>query len=128
MLVQSRGKVHESHERVYRFIDQRAKKAIRRAKGGELDDANSTSNRSDCILIDGMATVFESKIQLRHELFNIFLPGRDTTGIALGLMLYNLARDQSVYKKLRQEILAVIPRGAEITFNRLRSVAYLRIL
>ena len=123
-IVQYDSSLVDAQNKVYRYIDACVDNAILRANG-ELGPSD-VQGRGDYVLIDEMAKDCKDKLRLRHEMLNIFLPARDTTGIALGLVLYNLARSSNVLKKLRAQVLEMIPPGTNITFDLLKSIPYLR--
>lgn len=64
--------------------------------------------------------------QLRDELLNILLAGRDTTASLLSNTFHVLARRPEIWKKLRAEIDGL--RGAKPDYETLRNLKYLRYL
>jgi cytochrome P450 len=62
---------------------------------------------------------------IRNELLNVFLPAHEATGVALTNIFFNVARYPNVWRKLREETLA-LPPGQPITFESLKSMKYLQ--
>lgn len=68
-------------------------------------------------------------IELRSQLLNIFLAGRDTTAGLLGWIFWNLARHPDILAKLRASVLEDFGTYAQpknITFATLKSCTYLQ--
>lgn len=68
-------------------------------------------------------------VELRSQLLNILLAGRDTTAGLLGWTFFLLARNQHILKKLRATILeqfGTYNHPKEITFETLKSCSYLQ--
>jgi cytochrome P450 len=74
-----------------------------------------------------LAKVTKDPIELRSQLLNILLAGRDTTAGLLSFTFYILARHPDIYEKLRQTVLDKFGTGTEtITFESLKSCTYLQ--
>lgn len=122
--VQLDPKLAMAHNTVYTFIDKYVDRAI--LKTSNKQRAQDSKDGDDYVLIEEMAKNCKDKTQLRHEILNVFLPARDTTGLAVGYLIYNLARHPEVTAKLRAEILAAVPSRTMITFDLLKSIRYLQ--
>ena len=67
-----------------------------------------------------MAKQVRDPVELRFQVLNVFLPARDSTGIALSNVFFNLARNPHVWTELREQALAL---GDEpLTFELLKSL------
>ncbi|KAL9044142.1 MAG: hypothetical protein Q9214_002700, partial [Letrouitia sp. 1 TL-2023] len=63
---------------------------------------------------------------VRNQLLNIFLPAHEATGVALTNVFFHLARNPTVYVKLRKEIYNASCNGQLWTFERLKNLRYLQ--
>lgn len=68
----------------------------------------------------------DDKVQIRSELLNILLAGRDTTASLLSNVWFELSRRPEVYKKLREEVNAL--GGKKPSFQQIKDMKYLRAL
>ena len=82
------------------------------------------------VFLHELAKATRDPVELRSQLLNILLAGRDTTAGLLGWTFYCLARDQERLGKLRSIILAQFGPyendTRRITFESLKSCAYLQ--
>jgi cytochrome P450 len=63
---------------------------------------------------------------LRDQLVNILLAGRDTTASALSFLFYELAYHPNVYARLRQEVLHSLQTDGDLTYSTLKAMKYLQ--
>ncbi|KAL8911653.1 MAG: hypothetical protein Q9171_003213 [Xanthocarpia ochracea] len=63
---------------------------------------------------------------VRNQLLNIFLPAHEALGVALTNIFFQLARNPTVYTKLRKEICDAGGDQAPWSFERLKSLRYLQ--
>lgn len=81
------------------------------------------------VLLDALAENTKDPIELRDQLLQILLAGRDTTATLLAFTFSELAKHPEVWKKLRAEVLRVLgteEQGQEMTFAKLKSCRYLQ--
>ncbi|KAI9743319.1 MAG: hypothetical protein M1818_003165 [Claussenomyces sp. TS43310] len=83
------------------------------------------------VFLEALATQTQDPLELRSQLLNILLAGRDTTASLLGWMFYSLARDHTRYAKLRAIVLSEFgPYSSNpfetVTFSKLKSCRYLQ--
>jgi cytochrome P450 len=64
--------------------------------------------------------------QLRDQLVNILLAGRDTTASLLSFLFYELAYHPEVYALLRQEVLKTLEADGELSYANLKGMKYLQ--
>ena len=78
-------------------------------------------------LLDELAKYTQNPLELRNETLQILNAGRDTTGALLGWVFYFLARNDRVFNKLREIIIADFGRDrtGEVTFPKLKQCQYL---
>lgn len=92
-------------------------------------DPEKPSDSKRYIFLNELAKETRDPIELRSQLLNIFLAGRDTTAGLLGWVFWILARHPEIYNKLRGIILEEFGTHDEprdITFSRLKTCTYLQ--
>jgi cytochrome P450 len=115
-------------KRSHEFVDH----FVRLALSGEQHHKKIGSEKGGkerYVFLEALAAETRDPIELRSQLFNILLAGRDTTASMLGWLFYILARHPAVFQKLRETIISEFgtyddPR--EITFARLKNCQYLQ--
>lgn len=107
---------------VHRFADY----CIQRA----LDGSGNVGSKSDrYVFLHELIKVTKDVKELRSQLLNILLAGRDTTAGLLGWAFWNMARNPRVFHKLRTAIIdqfGSFENPQEITFSKLKSCSYLQ--
>lgn len=81
------------------------------------------------MFLEALAAETRDPIELRSQMLNILLAGRDTTASLIGWVFYSLARDPVRYAKLRNIVLeefGTYSQPRDITFARLKSCQYLQ--
>lgn len=120
------SKFRESVRQCNMFMDHYVKRALAtniREKSSEKD------GKKKYVFLEALAEQTQDPIELRSQLMNILLAGRDTTASMLGWLFHLLARDPARYKKLRDIVIeefGTYSRPKEITFARLKSCQYLQ--
>lgn len=87
------------------------------------------NNPDRYVFFQALAEQTRDPIELRVQVFNILLAGRDTTSSLLGFIILILARDPARYKKLREIILeefGTFNEPQNITFMHIKSCKYLQ--
>ena len=115
---------------VHRFADYYVNLALTT----DLSSLNEQHSEKDqkkekYIFLKELVQATRDPIELRSQLLNILLAGRDTTAGLLGFTFYLLVRHPKIFKKLRETILAEFgtyesPRS--ITFEMLKGCSYLQ--
>ncbi|KAF2160552.1 hypothetical protein M409DRAFT_28936 [Zasmidium cellare ATCC 36951] len=108
---------------VHKYVDHVVDEALKRHNnpGGEKN------NRY--VFLTHLLKATQDRTELRSQLLNILLAGRDTTAGLLGWTFYYLARHPDIYTKLRQNILHTFGTATDtITFESLKSCTYLQHL
>ncbi|KAK2595477.1 hypothetical protein QQS21_006817 [Conoideocrella luteorostrata] len=109
-------------ERVHKFVDYFVQKAM----------STSPEKKSDhYIFLHALAEQTQDPTELRSQLLNILLAGRDTTASLLGWFFHTMAdeRYQPIYKRLRKIILdefGTYSNPREITFEKMKACQYLQ--
>ncbi|KAG9793281.1 Cytochrome P450 monooxygenase [Exophiala dermatitidis] len=82
------------------------------------------------IFLKELMKITDNKVEIRSQLLNILLAGRDTTAGLLGWTFWELARHPDVFRKLRATIIetfgAYDSSNKKITFAALKSCSYLQ--
>ena len=113
----------EAYTKVHRFVDGQVERALRETADLK-PDSNDTGVRRRYVLLDEMAKEIRDPIALRYHVLGVFNPARDTTSIAVGNTLFQLARHPDVWAKLRQISLEL--GDTPLTFEKLKSLVYFR--
>ncbi|KAL4888312.1 cytochrome P450 [Aspergillus ambiguus] len=111
---------------VHRFADFCIRKALQRAE--ETKSCASTSAQKYTFL-DELIKTTRDPDELKSQLLNILLAGRDTTASLLSWTFWLLAQHPNEYKKLRSLIIqdfGVDGQTGQITFSSLKSCTYLQ--
>jgi cytochrome P450 len=108
---------------VHRFADYFVNLALQQT-GEPLGE-----EKSKYVFLRELAKTNKDPIELRSQLLNILLAGRDTTAGLLGWTCWNLARHPSIYNKLRTTIVEAFGtynNPHQISFSSLKSCTYLQ--
>ena len=113
------------------FIDHFVRLALSKDLPGSIEkNADAEKGKKEkYVFLEALAAETRDPIELRSQMLNILLAGRDTTASLIGWVFYSLARDPARYAKLRSIVLEEFgsyshPR--DITFARLKSCQYLQ--
>ncbi|KAF8917383.1 cytochrome P450 monooxygenase pc-2 [Mucidula mucida] len=94
------------------------KKNLDMTKAQEIDD--------DDTLLDHLVKVTSDPKVIRDETLNILLAGRDTSGMALTLVIYFLSMYPATMARLREEILDKVGPERQPTFADIKDMKFLR--
>ncbi|KID65470.1 Cytochrome P450 52A12 [Metarhizium brunneum] len=116
---------HRMVERVHKFVDYFVQKAMTN-RPGEKQAASD-----HYVFLHALAEQTQDPAELRSQLLNILLAGRDTTASLLGWFFHTLAdkRYEPIYKRLRQIVVdefGTYDRPRDISFERMKSCQYLQ--
>ncbi|KAF2087022.1 putative P450 monooxygenase [Saccharata proteae CBS 121410] len=122
-----RGQFRDDCRRVHAFVDGYVNNFIgKRARLGpkksESGDNSKTVEKS--VLLEELCQQTSDRKQVRSELVNILVAGRDTTASLLSNFWFVLAREPRVWEKLKEEVSQL--QGTEITLTNLKELKYLR--
>ncbi|CAD6441832.1 62b89b3d-fb0e-472e-9647-c6d9a07cb016 [Sclerotinia trifoliorum] len=95
----------------------------------EIKNPQKVKNSDRYVFFKSLAEQTQDPIELRTQVLNILLAGRDTTSSLIGFTLLSLARDPERYKKLREVIVnefGTFNDPKNITFMNIKSCAYLQ--
>lgn len=116
-----------SFREAIRVVNDFADQCIERAA---MPDPSSKEKDGRYIFLKELLKITDDKIEIRTQLLNILLAGRDTTAGLLGWTFWELARHPEVFRKLRAKILETFgpydSNNDNITFSSLKSCTYLQ--
>ena len=114
---------------VHQFVDYFVQRALRRRQEMAAGAKGSTAEKGGrYVFLDALAAETQDPIELRYQLVNILLAGRDTTAGMLGWAFYTLARRPDLWERLRAAILkdfGTYENSAEISFVTLKNCTFL---
>ena len=113
------------------FIEYFVKLALNKdLKSNPLEKDVSAAHQKDrYVFLDALVGETRDPIELRSQLLNIIVAGRDTTASLLGWMFYTLARHPDVHVQLRSTVLAsfgTYADSSELTYVNLKNCTYLQ--
>ncbi|KAF2726017.1 putative P450 monooxygenase [Polychaeton citri CBS 116435] len=111
---------------VHDFVDYYVEKGLQKRPQLLQQEKEGTSNNGRYIFIDELVRQTTDKVQIRSELLNILLAGRDTTASLLTNVWFQLARSPAVFAKLRAEVTQHLQDGEIPSFEQLKDMKYLR--
>ncbi|KAK5138660.1 hypothetical protein LTR04_004310, partial [Oleoguttula sp. CCFEE 6159] len=120
----------DSNKLVHDFVDHFVQLALNRDLKKEKTAEEGGAKKKKYIFLDALAAQTRDPLELRSQLLNILLAGRDTTASLLAWLFHLLVRHPTILANLRAAILADFgsythPK-AEITFSTLKNCSYLQ--
>ncbi|KAJ5373277.1 Cytochrome P450 E-class CYP52 [Penicillium concentricum] len=115
-----------SDNQVHSFVDKVVSKAL---AASQSEMQASPDEKSSYVFLEALLEVTRDPIELRSQLLNILLAGRDTTASLLSWTFLMLARNPDVFTKLRETIISnfgTFSNLQNITFTTLKSCQYLQ--
>lgn len=118
--------------KVYAFIDVYIREAVEAtASDNEKSSVDMDSKGSEAappseryILLYEMAKYVRDPVELRSQILNVFMAGRDTTAILVSNVLFQLARHPEYWAKLHETALAL--KAEEMSFELLKGLKQFR--
>lgn len=112
-----------SNKIIHDFMDYFVDIALRKSSPSYSQAEKGLSDvKERYVFLDAIATQTRDPVELRSQLMNILLAGRDTTASLLGWVFWELARRPELYARLRAQILAEFGTGTgRITFASLKN-------
>ena len=110
----------DTHDFIDYFVNLALNKEL---KEKELEKGTNVS-REKYVFLDALASQTRDPIELRSQLLNILLAGRDTTASLLGWLFYILVRNPHLYTQLRAAIIqdfGTYDSPSEISFVTLKN-------
>lgn len=118
----------ENNKEIQSFINHYVNIALRKSSGGEKL-AEEGDHKQRYVFLEELATRTRDPVELRAQLLNILLAGRDTTASLLSWLFHSLMRNPEIFAKLREAIIndfGTYENPENITFSSLKSCSYLQ--
>lgn len=114
------------HGFVDKYVERAVAKAAKNAKIDALpeDEGYVSDDKNSYIVLDEMAKQTSDVEQLRSELLNLIVAGRDTTASLLSNLWFIMARRPDVWTQLKAEVDSL--NGEQPDFVRLKEMKYLQ--
>jgi cytochrome P450 len=114
----------------HEFIDHYVQIALKgKLHSTEAPNAKKVAKKEKYVFLEALVTQTRDPIELRSQLLNILLAGRDTTASLLGWLFYLLARYPAIFYRLRTTVVSEFGTYAsptEISFTKIKSCQYLQ--
>ena len=117
--------MREACAEVHRFADH----FVQLALNPPVDSKTPESGHKPYVFLTELAKSTRDPIELRDQLLNVLLAGRDTTAGLLGFVFYQLAQHPELYAKLRSTVLehfGTYKDPKNMDFPGLKACAYLQ--
>jgi cytochrome P450 len=103
------------------FVDTHVERALKESEQ-RADDAD-IENGQRLRLLDEMARETQDRLTLRSMAIAVFSPAHDGAAVALSNAMFHIARNPSIWAKLRKEVNS--DKDRELTYDVLNSYKYL---
>ncbi|KAL7276843.1 Protein kinase alk2 [Rhizina undulata] len=107
---------------IHNFADKYVQVALNKQRDGLL---KKEGEEEKYVFLEALAMETQDPKVLRDQVLNLLLAGRDTTASLLGWIFYFLARDERVWKKLREEVLNDFGKEKP-TYQGMKDTVYLK--
>jgi cytochrome P450 len=114
-------KAARAQKRAFSFVDRFVDEALAMRNASKGSKSEETSQY---IFLNELAKETGDRTELRDQILNVLLAGRDTTASLLSNTFWELARHPEVYARLREEVSFL--NGREPTHDELKELRYLR--
>ncbi|RQM04940.1 hypothetical protein DH86_00004288, partial [Scytalidium sp. 3C] len=106
-----------------KFVKLALEKEIKRDGAAEKKPATTPSGHEKFVLLDSMVEDTQDPIELRDQILQILLAGRDTTSALLSWTFLLLARHPEIFDGLREEVLSALGSSSSTlpTFESLKA-------
>ncbi|TGO20136.1 hypothetical protein BTUL_0001g01470 [Botrytis tulipae] len=104
-------------------VDAHVKRVLDKGPVEEKSTSSGNAVRRH-ILLNEMARQIKDPLQLRYQIMNVFMPGRDTTSVLIANCLFHLARNPEIWTQLRAESSGL--GDQPLTFESLKSPSSFR--
>lgn len=108
---------------VHTFVDKFVEKILEKK---QPTDHEKTGDSKKYIFLEALAQGTRDPLQLRHEVLNVLLAGRDTTACLLSHTFFELSRRPDIWAKLTAEVDGL--HGKQPTYQELKDSRYLQCL
>ena len=117
----------EACKRVHRFVDNIVLRALERSQPKDAEKSiDGKGDKQRYVFLHELINSTRDPKQLRDELLNILLAGRDTTASLLSHTFHQLARRPDIWNKLLAEVDEL--QGQKPDYETLRNMKYLKYI
>lgn len=117
----------EACKTVHRFVDNIVFRALERSQPKDAEKSiDGKGGKDRYVFLSELMNATRDPKQLRDELLNILLAGRDTTASLLSNTFHVLARRPDIWNKLKAEV--DLLQGEKPDYETLRNMKYLKYL
>jgi len=109
---------------VHRFVDNIVQRGLARNQPHDFEKSIDGHGTNRYVFLDELVKATRDPKQLRDELLNILLAGRDTTASLLSNTFHVLARRPDIFKKLVAEVDEL--QGKKPDYETIKSMKYLK--
>ena len=120
-LLNNRAQFQKDTQFVHEFADRFVRKGLELRMNMDVEKAGDEERY---IFLHELVKQTSDPVQIRSELLNILLAGRDTTASLLSNLWFILARRPDIWQKLRTEVDAL--GGEPPTYQEIKDMKYLR--
>lgn len=110
---------------VHKYVDRFVQQGLQYRKTLDLDKVDAKAE-GRYVFLHELVKRTGDPVQIRSELLNILLAGRDTTASLLSDVFFVLARRPDIWAKLRAEVDPL--QGEKPTFQQIKDMKYLRAI
>jgi cytochrome P450 len=117
-----------NNKNIQTFIDHYVNLALRKSSGSEKL-AEEGDHKQRYVFLEQLASQTRDPVELRAQILNILLAGRDTTASLLSWLMHELIRNPEIFQKLRSTIIdefGPYDNPQTITFSTLKGCTYLQ--
>lgn len=114
---------------VNEFIEHYVDLALRQTSGSEKKAEEGHGGKDKYVFLEALAQQTRDPVEIRAQLLNILLAGRDTTASLLSWLFHQLLRNPQVFDKLRATIIeefGTYDNSRAISFATLKGCTYLQ--
>lgn len=124
MFLYRNPKFDEACKTVHNFVDKFVYRALEYRRVYDDGKQNGVETEERYVFLNELAKATKDPVQLRDELLNILLAGRDTTASLLSNTFHALSRRPNVWRKLRAEVDQLDGKAPD--YETLRNMKYLK--
>ena len=120
-LLNNRAQFQKDTQFIHEFTDKFVRKGLELRKNMDVEKVGEEGRY---IFLHELVKQTSDPVQIRSELLNILLAGRDTTASLLSNVWFILARRPDIWQKLRTEVDAL--GGEQPSYQQIKDMKYLR--
>ncbi|CDO72297.1 hypothetical protein BN946_scf184970.g149 [Trametes cinnabarina] len=108
------------------IVENALKSRAEKINAGIVSNESKEQVRDDETLLEHLAKFTNDPKDIKDEILNILIAGRDTTACTLTFAVYALAEHPDVLKRLRTEVMSVVGPSGRPTYEHVREMKYMR--